>query len=163
VSTNDVYNFGNLLWNNQEDNISELTDIRLQMLKFWIKMCTCICNDLLPWVLQSRKWRHLYKKWSVSCGLIKPNVWNKCKTEYGVDPSLTPNIYAFYRQFCETSYLCNGKVPVAAKCMDGVGIPTWCVQSYQKYRYWTPLSGKINFDSCSLTSIYSDVVSCLIA
>jgi hypothetical protein len=49
----------------------------VQLSKFWIKACICKYNDLPLGTLQSRKWRRLCKMWSVSCGLIKPNVYNE--------------------------------------------------------------------------------------
>jgi hypothetical protein len=76
----------------RQDNTSEISDIRLQ--EFWIKGCTCSCSDLPLGALQSRKWRHLFKKRLVSCGLIKPNVWNECN-DAGVDPPSEPPIMHF--------------------------------------------------------------------
>jgi hypothetical protein len=32
--------------------------------------------------------------------------------------------HPFYKQFKQTDFLCKEKVPFAAKCMDGAGIPT---------------------------------------
>jgi hypothetical protein len=67
---------------------------------------------------------------------------------------------ALYKQFYGTGCLCKGNVPCAVKCMDGTGIRTVCVQSYQQCTYRTPLSGKINFEDASLMSESPNIVSC---
>jgi hypothetical protein len=138
--------------------------IILQLTKYWIKACTFSCNDLPPEAVPSRKWRHLCKKKrSVSCCLITPNVvtWvqRHSRTESRMGPD--PSTYAFYKHFCGMRCFCG--VPFAAKCMDGTGVPTWCVQSYQYWTLQTPLNGKTNFDTCGLVSQFSDVASCITA
>lgn len=49
------------------------------------------------------------------------------------------------------------------QCVDGTGIPTWCVQTYKWSTCWTAQSSKRNTSSCNLMSECSDVESCLIA
>lgn len=49
------------------------------------------------------------------------------------------------------------------QCVDGTGIPTWCVQTYKWSTCWTAQSSKRNTSSCNLMSECSDVESCVIA
>jgi hypothetical protein len=110
-------------------------NIKLHHQKFWIKVCTCSCDDLLPGALLPRKQWHLYKK-------IRHVLWfNRTKSvikvqrclwmESAVPPPSKPSIYAFYKQFCEIGCLCKGKAPFAGKCMDRTGILTWFALNYQ--------------------------------
>jgi hypothetical protein len=49
----------------RQDNVIELSNIRLQLSIFLIKACTCSYYDLLSGALESRICRHLSKKRSV--------------------------------------------------------------------------------------------------
>jgi hypothetical protein len=72
-----------------------------------------------------------------------------------VNPTFKPSIYAL--QFCGTGCLCEVKILLSAKYVDGTGVLTLCIQSYQQFTYRTPLNGKINFDICNLMSKYSNL------
>jgi hypothetical protein len=63
----------------RHDSTSELPYIRLQLVKFWMKACTCSCNDLPPEALQWRKWWRLCKEGEV--------LFNETKTSQSHDYS----------------------------------------------------------------------------
>lgn len=114
-----------IMW--EEDNTSKLSDIRLQLSKFWVKTFICSCNNSPPGELQSSKWRHLYKKQSVvwvNNNKCLKRVQLCCRTGFEVDEPYKPSMYAFYKQFCEADCV-NGEVPFIAKYINGAGISAW--------------------------------------
>jgi hypothetical protein len=131
-----------------KENTSKLSDIRFQLLKFWIKTHTFMCKDLLSWLLQSRKWWPLCKKWSVSCCLIKPNVWNEGNDAIRSNLKLIHLQSHLFMPFTDSSVrqvVCvKGKFSLLQNVWNKLKhqLP---VYSYQQCRHHTPLSGKINW------------------
>jgi hypothetical protein len=62
----------------RQDTISNVSDIRLQLLKFWIKACTCSCNALVERYCSQENCDTSEKSEVLSYSLIEPNVWHEC-------------------------------------------------------------------------------------
>jgi hypothetical protein len=79
-------------------------------------VCIFSYHDLQPRALQSRKWQHLCKRWSVSNALIKPNVWNECIDIIGLSlerTRLPSHPFVHFTNSSVRHIVCvNGKFPL---------------------------------------------------
>jgi hypothetical protein len=116
-----------------QDNTSELSDIRLQLLSNFEAKGAQVVATIIRQGLRSQEnggtsENENYVLWFNTTKYVKLGQQIR-RIAFAVDLPSKPLIYAFYKEFCERGWLCKGKVAFFATCMNETGIPVWCIQN----------------------------------